>query len=146
MLVSDLYDIDIASLGKFRAVKYRMDADLVNELAEIWFVLDGGVIGVSCDPDDASVVVEWVQGQPELAAGGVRIPSIESMAEESLGGRIGWMWAMVNQQGYWDGIQIEVVREERENLYWQIVITNTTLSLFRVEQQSLGTGAGSSSP
>jgi hypothetical protein len=107
-------DIDIYDLGPFKSVTYdywldptTLDGGGFPHRATLHFESEA-VLSVRVNPDTDEVAVHVGSEQPSLGDGSHKTVEVRTFPWTQVEGlRVDWMWRMTNQNGFFDGLQLQ---------------------------------------
>lgn len=98
--------------GHLVSVRYGSDPELPDRAHLVGLTFESGEWWLGVDPDDDSLVIaeHLTDGKAVLTPA-----PHDSPWQGALGRRPRWVWVMINQQGYMDGIQFEFITDKADN-------------------------------
>jgi hypothetical protein len=105
-------EISIERLGVLQNVFCEIEPDISNAITKIFLEFEGKILVVGVNDEDDSISLTLTKHQDALEYSIVKGTQFEMLMNSIRFRRIQWVWELINQQGYFDGIQFEFVKED----------------------------------
>ncbi len=105
----NIEEIDLENLGVLENIFYDVDADYSNAITKVFLEFDKKVLVIGVNEEDDSIILSLDDSVENLAPVGVKHLDFELLIESVKCSTVHWLWRLTNQQGYFDGIQIEFI-------------------------------------
>jgi len=137
MEIDSITNFDFTSLGTLKFSTYKVEQNYNNALVEVRLYFDNKALFICVDNDTDTIKLTIQEYKKKILNNNDAHRDIKRLFDSLKSRTLLWVWALVNEQGYKDGLQFEFIDrkyKEENTIIVQFIAISSTIRINEVKK------------